>query len=148
MQAFKAVIADYEPHFIKHLEALLSDLWPELSICGRANTGPDAAQLIEKHKPHLAFMDVRLPGICGMQVARKFAASCAIVFTTAYDHYAFNAFESGAVDYLIKPIDRKRLEKAVETDSKMASVSSRGASDHRSRKTKTRLSKMDSRSAG
>jgi DNA-binding LytR/AlgR family response regulator len=114
MQAFKAVIADYEPHFIKHLEALLSDLWPELSICGRANTGPDAAQLIEKHKPHLAFMDVRLPGICGMQVARKFAASCAIVFTTAYDHYAFNAFESGAVDYLIKPIDRKRLEKAVE----------------------------------
>jgi DNA-binding LytR/AlgR family response regulator len=113
MQEIKAIIADREAHFIRKLESLLSDLWPELRICGRASSGPEAARLIEKHHPHLAFLDVRLPGICGMQVARKFAGSCAIVFVTAFDHYAANAFESGAVDYLIKPVNRERLEKAV-----------------------------------
>ena len=113
MQEIKAIIADDEAHFIRYLESLLFDLWPELCICGRAGSGPEAAQLIEKHNPHLAFLDVRLRGMCGMQVARKFAGSCAIVFVTAFDHYAANAFESGAVDYLIKPVTRERLEKAV-----------------------------------
>ena len=113
MQQIKAVIADSEVNLIRHMESLLAGLWPELVICGRANSGLEAAQLIEMHKPHLAFLDVRLSGICGMQVARKFAKSCAIVFTTAYDHYAVNAFDSGAVDYLIKPVKRERLKKAV-----------------------------------
>jgi DNA-binding LytR/AlgR family response regulator len=113
MQEVKAIIADYEAHFIEHLESLLSELWPGLSICGRASSGDEAAQLIEKHNPHLAFLDVCLPGMCGMQVARKFAGSCAIVFVTAFDHYAVNAFDSGAVDYLVKPVNRERLEKAV-----------------------------------
>lgn len=114
MQEIKAIIADGEAHFIQHLESRLFDLWPALSICGRAGSGEEAAQLMEKHHPQLAFLDVRLPGLCGMQVARKFAASCAIVFVTAYDHYAANAFESGAVDYLIKPVTRQRLAKAVQ----------------------------------
>jgi DNA-binding LytR/AlgR family response regulator len=113
MRKIKAIIADYEAHFIEQLESLLSELWPELSICGRAGSGDEAAQLIERHNPHLAFLDVCLPGMCGMQVARKFAGSCAIVFVTAFDQYAANAFESGAVDYLIKPVNRERLEKAV-----------------------------------
>ena len=114
MQTINAIIADKEANFIRHLELLLSDLWPELTICARANSGPEAAQMIETHRPHLAFLDVRLPGICGMQVARKFAGTCAIVFVTAYEHYAVNAFDSGAVDYLIKPVDRQRLTKAVK----------------------------------
>jgi DNA-binding LytR/AlgR family response regulator len=113
LQAIKAIIADKEAHPIRQLELLLADLWPELTICGRANSGPEALQMIETHKPHLAFLDVRLHGICGMQVARKFAGTCAIVFVTAYERYAVNAFESGAVDYLIKPVDRRRLAKAV-----------------------------------
>jgi DNA-binding LytR/AlgR family response regulator len=114
MQAIKAIIADKEPHLIRKMESLLADLWPELTICGRANSGSQAAKMIAQHRPHLAFLDVRLPGMCGMQVARKFAATCAIVFVTAYDHYAVNAFDSGAVDYLIKPVDRKRLKRAVQ----------------------------------
>ena len=113
MQNITAIIADSEAHFVTHLESMLSSLWPELIICGKASSGQNAVQLIEKHKPHLAFLDVRLPGLCGMQVARKFAGICAIVFVIAYDHYAVNAFDSGAVDYLIKPVDRQRLEKAV-----------------------------------
>lgn len=110
----KAIIADKKAHLIRQLELLLADLWPELTICGRADSGPAAAQMIETHRPHLAFLDVRLPGICGMQVARKFAGTCAIVFVTAYERYAVNAFESGAVDYLIKPVNRQRLAKAVK----------------------------------
>jgi DNA-binding LytR/AlgR family response regulator len=113
MQAIKAIIADKEAPLCRHLESLLADLWPELTICGQARSGPQAAQLIEKYRPHLAFLDVRLPEICGMQVARQFAGSCAIVFVTACDHYAVNAFDSGAVDYLIKPVNRNRLKKAV-----------------------------------
>lgn len=114
MQEIKAIIADYEAAFIHYLESMLTELWPGLMICGRTSNGEEAARLIEKHQPHLAFLDVRLPGICGMQVARKFAGSCAIVFVTAFDHYAANAYESGAVDYLIKPVSRQRLEKAVK----------------------------------
>ncbi|MEJ2641618.1 MAG: LytTR family DNA-binding domain-containing protein [Desulfosarcinaceae bacterium] len=114
MQVINAIIADKESHLIRQLESLLADLWPELTICGRATSGLEATQLIEKHRPHLAFLDVRLPEICGMQVAKRFAATCAIVFVTAYDHYAVNAFENGAVDYLIKPVDRERLKKAVQ----------------------------------
>jgi DNA-binding LytR/AlgR family response regulator len=113
MQAIKAIIADNEAHLIRRMESLLFDLWPELIVCGRASNGEDASRLIEKHHPHLAFLDVRLSGICGMQVARRFSGSCAIVFITAYDHYAVNAFDSGAVDYIIKPVNRERLEKAV-----------------------------------
>ena len=113
MQPIKAVIADYEAHSIRNLESLLFHLWPELSICARATNGLEAARFIERHKPHLAFLDVPLPGLCGMQVAKKFAGSCAIVFVTAFDRYAANAYDSGAVDYLIKPVKRERLEKTV-----------------------------------
>jgi DNA-binding LytR/AlgR family response regulator len=114
MQAIKTIIADKEAPSIRQLELLLTDLWPELTVCGQANNGPEAVQMIETHRPHLAFLDVRLPGVCGMQVARRFAGTCAIVFVTAYERYAVNAFESGAVDYLIKPVDRQRLAIAVK----------------------------------
>lgn len=109
----KAIIADQE-RAIGQIESLLADLWPDLVVCGRAGTGPEALRLIEKHKPQLAILEVRLPGICGMQVARKVTGTCQVVFTTSYDHYAVNAFDSGALDYLIKPVSRERLQKAIQ----------------------------------
>jgi DNA-binding LytR/AlgR family response regulator len=124
MQEIRAIIADSKDSFITDLEALLSDVWPDLVICGKAGSGEEALELIARHKPHLAFLEVRIPGTCGMQVARKIAGSCWVVFITAYDHYAVNAFESGAVDYLVKPIDRDRLKVAVSRLKKQIGASS------------------------
>jgi DNA-binding LytR/AlgR family response regulator len=109
----KAIIAD-EEQAIGQIESLLADLWPELEVCGRAETGPEALRLIEKHEPQLAILEVRLPGICGMQVARKITGICQVVFTTDFDHYAVNAFDSGALDYLLKPVSRERWQKAIQ----------------------------------
>jgi DNA-binding LytR/AlgR family response regulator len=124
VREIKAIIADDNESFIAHLETLLSDVWPSLVICDRAKSGPEALELIQKHKPHLAFLEVRIPGICGMQVARRIAGSCWVVFITAYDRYAVNAFETGAVDYLVKPVNRDRLEKAVNRLKKQLTGSS------------------------
>lgn len=118
----KAIIADSEENAIGQMETLLADLWPELQVCGKAQSGPEALHLIECHKPQLAFMEVRLPGICGMQVARKVTGFCQVVFTTSYDHYAVNAFDGGALDYLLKPVDRERLQKAVVRAKKQLAV--------------------------
>jgi DNA-binding LytR/AlgR family response regulator len=112
MTMIKAIIAD-EQQAIGPIEDLLADLWPELVICGRGETGPEALELVQKHKPHLAIMEVRLPGFCGMQVARMIAGACQVIFTTNFDHYAANAFDSGALDYLLKPVTRERLQKAI-----------------------------------
>lgn len=113
MHQFKAIIADQEESTIANLRSLLFDLWPELAICATAKSGSDALKLIEKHQPHFVFLEVRIPDVCGMQVARTVAGSCLVVFITTHDHYAVNAFDSGAVDYLVKPVSRERLEKAV-----------------------------------
>lgn len=109
----KAIIADPNARSIGQMASLLGELWPELEICATAESGLEALQSIDAHAPQLAFLEVRLPGICGMQVARKISNGCQVVFTTRYEHYAVNAFESGAVDYLLKPVDRERLQKAI-----------------------------------
>ncbi len=109
----KAIIADKEADAMAQMESLLAELWPDLVVCGRAANGLEALHLIEKHTPQLAILEVRLPGICGMQVARRIAGACQIVFTTSFEHYAVNAFDSGALDYLLKPVSRERLQKAV-----------------------------------
>jgi len=124
VQPIKAIIADDDESVMRELEALLARVWPELVICGRATTGPEALELIAKHGAHLAFLEVRIPGICGMQVARKIGESCRVVFITAYDHYAVNAFESGAVDYLVKPVTYERLEQAIARVKKQLPISS------------------------
>lgn len=123
MMQIKAIIADDEAYLIEHLAALLAEVWPDLVICGRARNGPEALALIEEHAPHLAFLDIRMPGLCGMQAARKIAGRCWVIFVTAYEHYAVNAFESGALDYLVKPISRDRLAKAVQRVKKQLAVS-------------------------
>ena len=113
MNSIKAIIVDDEKHLRQYLRNMLADIWPDLEICGEAQNGEEALTLAETHLPHVVFLDIRMQGMCGMQVAQKIADTCWVVFITAYDHYAVNAFESGAVDYLLKPVTLKRLQKTV-----------------------------------
>ena len=123
MHQVKAIIADREDS-LPEIESQLMEAWPDLLICGRATSGPETLELIEEHQPDLAFLEVRIPGICGMRVARKVSSLCRVVFITSHDHYAVNAFESGAVDYLVKPIDHNRLMKTVERVKRLLARSS------------------------
>ena len=107
-----AVIADDEERLAEYLQAQLARAWPELQVVAVAHSGPQAAAAIDAHRPDVAFLDIRMPGLTGLEVAAATAeASPAtqIVFVTAYDQYAIQAFERGAVDYLLKPIARERL---------------------------------------
>jgi DNA-binding LytR/AlgR family response regulator len=114
MSEVKAVIADDEAPLRQFLAARLVELWPELVICGEAKNGKEALDLIERHRPHIAFLDIKMPGLTGMQVAEKIAGTCRIVFVTAFDQYAVEAFEKEAVDYLLKPVSSDRLEKTLK----------------------------------
>jgi DNA-binding LytR/AlgR family response regulator len=87
----------------------LARAWPDLEIVAEAENGFRALELFETHTPDLAFLDIRMPGMSGLEVARELAGRCHIVFVTAYDQHAIEAFEHGAVDYLLKPVDEERL---------------------------------------
>jgi len=113
MKEVKAIIADDERPLRQFLKARLSEAWPELMICGEAENGREALDLVERHRPEIAFLDIKMPGLTGMEVAEKITGSCEIVFVTAYDQYAVEAFEREAVDYLLKPVSPERLEKTV-----------------------------------
>jgi len=114
MNDVKAVIADDEAPLRQFLAARLAEVWPELVICGEAKNGREALDLIERHRPHVAFLDIKMPGLTGMEVAAKIPGGCRVVFVTAYDEYAVEAFEKEAVDYLLKPVSRERLERTVK----------------------------------
>jgi DNA-binding LytR/AlgR family response regulator len=105
----RAIIADDEKELRGFLKARLQEAWPELEICGEAANGQEAVALIESEEPDIAFLDIRMPGLSGLQVAERIAGACPIVFVTAYDRYAVEAFESEVVDYLLKPISKERL---------------------------------------
>jgi DNA-binding LytR/AlgR family response regulator len=92
----------------------LSGLWPELDICGEAENGLKALELIEKNRPEIAFLDINMPGLTGLEVAKNITFSCRVVFITAYDQYAIEAFENEAIDYLLKPVSDARLAKTVK----------------------------------
>lgn len=113
MDEIRAVIADDEAPLRRFLRQRLSEVWPELLVCGEAQNGLEALDLIERHRPHIAFLDIKMPGLTGMDVAGKIPGSCRVVFVTAYDEYAVEAFEKEAVDYLLKPVSIERLEKTV-----------------------------------
>ena len=113
MDDITAIIAEDEKPLRAHLYFLLERAWPELRIVGQAQNGPEALRLIEKHEPHVAFLDIRMPGLSGIDVARSVPGSCRVVFVTAYDQYAVKAFENEALDYLLKPVSRERLAKTV-----------------------------------
>jgi DNA-binding LytR/AlgR family response regulator len=106
---YKAIIADDEKELRTYLKSLLSETWPDLIICGEAKNGKEALALIEIEQPQIAFLDIKMPGFTGMDVARQIAGVCRIVFVTAFDQHAVEAFEREAVDYLLKPVSKERL---------------------------------------
>ncbi|MEW6021124.1 MAG: LytTR family DNA-binding domain-containing protein [Pseudomonadota bacterium] len=110
----RALIADDEPHLAQHLKGQLERLWPELAIVAVANNGIDAAALIAEHEPDLAFLDIRMPGLSGLEVAQGIEGRTRAIFVTAYDEYAVQAFEHAALDYLLKPLRAERLQRTVE----------------------------------
>jgi DNA-binding LytR/AlgR family response regulator len=103
-----ALIAEDEPVLLAELEETLGRLWPELKIVARARDGVEALQLIAEQSPTILFLDIVMPGMTGLEVARHVSRSH-VVFVTAYDHYAVSAFERGALDYVLKPINTGRL---------------------------------------
>ncbi len=113
MERIRAIIADDEEQLRRFLKARLEALWPELVLCGEAGNGPEALELIEEHQPDIAFLDIRMPGFSGIRVAEKVAGKCRVVFISAYDRYALQAFEKEALDYILKPVTDERLEKTI-----------------------------------
>jgi DNA-binding LytR/AlgR family response regulator len=109
MQPRKAVIAEDEPLLRSELRESLASLWPELAVCAEAEDGYEALRAIEQHDPDVVFLDIQMPGMSGLQVARQAGRRCHVVFVTAYDKYAVAAFEQGAVDYVMKPFSAARL---------------------------------------
>jgi DNA-binding LytR/AlgR family response regulator len=112
-RAPRALIADDEPHLAGYLRERLAAIWPDLDIVGIAGDGPEALRLIDEHDPEVLFLDIRMPGLSGLEVARRVAPGVHVVFVTAYDQYAVTAFEHAAVDYLLKPVSDERLDETV-----------------------------------
>jgi len=109
-----AVVADDEVNLLDHLVRVLADVWPELKIVGTATDGDRALALIESRRPDVAFLDIRMPGLSGLQVAQQVAATTQVVFVSAYEEFAIDAFEKAAVDYVLKPVTAARVKKTVE----------------------------------
>lgn len=109
----RAVIADDEPLLRERLRSLLARLWPELAIVAEARNGREAIELFDEHRPEVVFLDVHMPGVNGIEAARALARRTQIVFVTAYEQYALQAFEHGAIDYLVKPFEEARLAETV-----------------------------------
>ncbi len=108
-----ALIADDEPLLREHLASHLAKAWPELLIVAQARNGREAVALFDDHAPAIVFLDVHMPGLNGIEAARSIRGRAQIVFVTAFEQYALAAFEQGAVDYLVKPIDPERLAQTV-----------------------------------
>jgi len=121
MAKLEAIIADDEEQLRVYLKSKLSGLWPELLISGEAGNGLEALELIETIRPAIAFLDIKMPGLSGIEVAQKMSTNCRVVFITAFDHYAIEAFENEAVDYLLKPVTDNRLKKTVKRLKKQIS---------------------------
>jgi DNA-binding LytR/AlgR family response regulator len=120
----RAVIADDERLMREQLRARLAEVWPELEIVAEAKNGVEAVQAVEQHRPDIVFLDIRMPGLTGVEAARQIAqlpppegeddpALPEVVFITAYDQYAVEAFEQGVADYVLKPAERERLQLTV-----------------------------------
>ncbi|MCR6702471.1 MAG: LytTR family DNA-binding domain-containing protein [Dokdonella sp.] len=110
-----ALIAEDEAPQRAALLDLLAEQWPELEVVGACEDGPSALLIAAERRPQVAFLDIRMPGIGGLDVARAVVAGGGlVVFTTAYDEYAVRAFDAGAADYLLKPIQPARLRRTVE----------------------------------
>jgi len=108
-----AIIVDDEQTLIDYLADKLSRLWPELDIVGTAVNGRQALALAAETQPDIAFLDIQMPGLSGLQVATELPQDTQIVFVTAFDEFAVAAFERAAVDYLLKPVSDERLQQTI-----------------------------------
>jgi len=109
-----AIIADDERLMRDQLRMRLGQVWPELDIIGEAKNGDEAIELVDQLKPDFTFLDIRMPGKTGMEAASVIGNKSIIVFVTAYDAYAVEAFERGAIDYVLKPPEQERLQITVD----------------------------------
>lgn len=104
-----ALVADDEPLLAADLATRLARLWPELTLVATCHNGVDALARLQTRKPDVAFLDIRMPGLSGLEVAARLDFPCHVVFVTAYDQYAVEAFQRAAVDYVLKPPSDERL---------------------------------------
>lgn len=113
---YSAVIADDEPLLRHHLNKMLADVWPQLDIVGQAKNGQEALEQIAQFSPDIVFLDIKMPQLDGMSAAKmlqKQGSATQVVFITAYDEFALQAFEANAIDYLLKPLSESRLEQCI-----------------------------------
>jgi two-component system LytT family response regulator len=122
---YKAVVVDDELLALKRLQRLLRDE-RDVEVIGAAENGRDAIALIDDRKPDLVFLDIQMPGMTGFDVIRSLKHAPVVIFTTAYDEYALEAFETSAVDYLLKPVEKARLHKAIEKLKRLQASGSAG----------------------
>ena len=108
-----AIIADDEQHLANYLNDRLTALWPELAIVGIAKNGLEAMRLVDDESPTIVFLDIRMPGLTGLEVASRLDTKTHVVFVTAYDQYAVEAFDRQAADYLLKPVTDDRLTRTI-----------------------------------
>jgi DNA-binding LytR/AlgR family response regulator len=108
-----AIIAEDEAHLRDELCEMLAEVWPELVIKAKARDGSEACEALQRHAPDVLFLDIEMPGKTGLEVAQFANGRCHIVFVTAYDNYAVEAFEHAAVDYVMKPVTPERLTETV-----------------------------------
>jgi DNA-binding LytR/AlgR family response regulator len=113
MRRPSAIIADDEPLLRDALSRLLATAWPELLIVAYARNGREAIEFFDLHKPDICFLDVQMPGKTGVEAAQHIGRRSHVVFVTAFDQYAVQAFAQGALDYLVKPVEAPRLEETV-----------------------------------
>lgn len=118
---FKTILVDDEALALKRLRRLLHTYSNEIEIVGEAQNGEEALQLIEKEKPELVFLDIEMPVLNGFEMLKKLQHIPKIIFTTAFEEYAIKAFEENSIDYLLKPIEPERLDKAIQKCKRMSS---------------------------
>lgn len=108
-----ALVADDEPLLRRALIRELAEAWPELEVVVQARSGNEAVAGLEEHQPDICFLDIHMPGLSGVEAARQIGRRAHVVFVTAFDSYAVEAFEHGALDYLVKPVEPARLADTV-----------------------------------
>jgi two-component system LytT family response regulator len=120
---YKTLIVDDEPLARNRLAHLLSHFQPEIELVAEAGDGDEALHILQTKKLDLVFLDIQMPGMSGLEMLQRLSDPPLVIFTTAYDQYALNAFEENAIDYLLKPIEKERLEKAIRKLQRLSNSS-------------------------